>query len=511
MLARVYSSAVLGIDSYIVEVEVDIASGLPSFSTVGLPDGAVRESRERVRAAIKNSGYHFPPEKITVNLAPAGIKKEGAGFDLPISVGILAASGLVEKEKLSAYLFIGELSLDGRVKPTKGVLPITLGARKAGIRGILLPRDNAREAAVVDGIDVIPVFHLSEAVDFLNGEREIKPIKVDVEALFSQINKYPIDFSDVKGQELAKRALEIAAAGNHNVIMIGPPGSGKTMLAQRLPTILPPLTFEEALETTKIFSVSGMLNKPLMTTRPFRSPHHTISDAGLIGGGQVPKPGEVSLAHNGVLFLDELPEFRKNVLEMLRQPLEDGKVTIARASVTLTYPSRFLLIAALNPCPCGYLGDSKHQCRCSTTQIQRYRAKLSGPLLDRIDLHVDVPNVDFDDLSKDGGVETSDEVRVRVMAAREIQIERFKKYRGIFCNSQMGPRLIKKYCAVDRNCENLLRTAIDRLGISARGYHRILKIARTIADIAGLEKIEEGHLAEAIQYRSLDRNYFNQF
>ncbi len=511
MLARVYSSAVLGIDSYVVEVEVDIASGLPAFSTVGLPDGAVRESRERVRAAIKNSGYHFPPEKITVNLAPADIKKEGAGFDLPISIGILAASGLVEKERLPDYLLLGELSLDGRVKPAKGVLPITLGARKARIKGIILPAENAGEAGVVDGVEVIPVVHLSEAVDFLNAEREIKPVKIDINGLFKEINRYSVDFSDVKGQELAKRALEIAAAGNHNVLMVGPPGAGKTMLAQRLPTILPPLTFEEALETTKIFSVSGMLNKSLMTTRPFRSPHHTISDAGLIGGGQMPKPGEVSLAHNGVLFLDELPEFRKNVLEMLRQPLEDGQVTIARASVTLTYPSRFLLVAALNPCPCGYLGDSTHQCRCSAAQIQRYRSKLSGPLLDRIDLHVDVPNVKFDDLSEERPVETSEDIRKRVTEAREIQLDRFKKNRGVFCNSQMGPRLIKKYCAVDNSCEDLLRMAIDRLGLSARGYHRILKISRTIADIADSERIDEEHLAEAIQYRSLDRDYFSQF
>ncbi|HDM77127.1 MAG TPA: ATP-binding protein [Deltaproteobacteria bacterium] len=511
MLARIYSSAVLGIDSYVVEVEVDIASGLPSFSTVGLPDGAVKESRERVRAAIKNSGYHFPPEKITVNLAPADIKKEGAGFDLPISVGILAASGLIEKDRLGEYLLIGELSLDGRVKQTRGILPIALGAKRAKVKGVILPQSNATEAAVVDGIDVIPVSYLSEAVDFLNGEMEIKPVKVDIKSFFSKINRYPIDFSDVKGQELAKRALEIAAAGNHNVLMVGPPGSGKTMLAQRLPTILPPLTFDEALETTKIYSVSGLLDKPLMTIRPFRSPHHTISDAGLIGGGQVPKPGEVSLAHNGVLFLDELPEFRKNVLEMLRQPLEDGKVTIARASVTLTYPSRFLLVTALNPCPCGYLGDSAHQCRCTSTQIQRYRSKLSGPLLDRIDLHVDVPNVNYDDLAKDRSVETSEEIRDRVTAARRIQLERFKKNRGVFCNSQMGPKLIKKYCAVDRNCENLLRMAIDRLGFSARGYHRILKLARTIADIAGQKDIKEDHLAEAIQYRSLDRDYFSEF
>ncbi len=511
MLARVYSSAVLGIDSYVVEVEVDIASGLPTFSTVGLPDGAVRESRERVRAAIKNSGYHFPPEKITVNLAPADIKKEGAGFDLPISIGILAASGLVEKEKLDDYLLLGELSLDGKVKPAKGVLPIALGTRDAKFKGIILPADNAGEAGVVEGLDVLPVGHLSEAVDFFNGDRDIKPVKADIDSLFREVNRYPIDFSDVKGQELAKRALEIAAAGNHNVLMVGPPGAGKTMLAQRLPTILPPLTFEEALETTKIFSVSGMLSSSLVTVRPFRSPHHTISDAGLIGGGQVPRPGEVSLAHNGVLFLDELPEFRKNVLEMLRQPLEDGKVTIARASVTLTYPSRFLLVAALNPCPCGYLGDSVHQCRCSALQIQRYRSKLSGPLLDRIDLHVDVPNVRFEDLSGDRKTEASDDIRRRVTKARKVQLRRFEKNRGVFCNSQMGPRLIKRYCAVDKSSENLLRMAIDRLGLSARGYHRILKIARTIADLARVEDIKEEHLAEAIQYRSLDRDYFEQF
>jgi magnesium chelatase family protein len=508
MLAKTLTGAVLGVDGLLVEVEVDIAFGLPSFSTVGLPEGAVRESKDRVKAAIKNCGYEFPNRRITVNLAPADVKKEGAGYDLPIALGILAAAELFDGGLLDRYGVIGELSLDGGVRPTRGILPMALSVRRAGLRGIVVPSANAEEAAAVRGIDVIAVDTLHQAVEFLGGLLELSPTTVDMERIFKDSTHYEIDFSDVKGQEHVKRALEIAAAGSHNVLMKGPPGSGKTMLARRLPTILPDLTFDEALETTKIYSVMGLLpeKKSLLTTRPFRAPHHTISDAGLIGGGQMPRPGEVSLAHNGVLFLDESPEFRKNVLEVLRQPLEDGSVTIARAAHSLNFPAQFVLVAALNPCPCGYLGDSKHNCTCTLTQIRRYESRLSGPLLDRIDMHLDVPAVPFKEMTDERTGESSGAIKERVDKARLIQKERYLKRKKINCNGQMSSRDIKKFCILDENSKQMLEAAIDRLGLSARAYHRILKLARTIADLAGSLDIQSAHVAEAVQYRRMERS-----
>ncbi len=506
MLAKVLAGAPLGIDAYPVEVEVDIAQGLPQFATVGLPDGAVKESKDRIKSAIKNSGYDFPVRRITINLAPADIRKDGAAYDLPMAIGLLTATGLVAPEQSGRYLFMGELSLDGRVKPVRGLLAVASAARRWPVEGLVVPVANAEEGALVDGLPIYPVASLAEVVEFLTGRRNLEPCRVDVPALFRAAAIDEVDFSEVAGQQHVKRALEVAAAGGHNLLMVGPPGSGKTMLARRLSTILPEPSFAEALETTKVHSIAGLLpaDQALIARRIFRSPHHTISDAGLIGGGAHPRPGEVSLSHNGVLFLDEMPEFKKNVLEMLRQPLEDGQVCISRAAQSLTYPASFMLVAAMNPCPCGFFGDPLHACSCTPLIIQRYRARLSGPLLDRLDLQVEVPRLAHRELTDPTPGEASAIVRARVEAARTLQRERFLK-EGVHCNARMRPRHLHRFCRLDTPGQVLLEKVTDRLGLSARSYTRILKVARTIADLAGSEPIETAHLAEAIQYRSMDR------
>lgn len=507
MLAKLTSMAVLGIDAFEIGIEADITEMLPSFTIVGLPDGAVRESRERVMSAIKNCGYEFPARKVTINMAPADMKKEGSAYDLPIALGLLIASGQITINDSEKYGVVGELSLDGSVKKVKGMLSMALCAKQKGLKGLLVPRECAQEASVAKGLNVYPVDNLNDAIELLSNPSAKQPFTTDISAIFNVAKQYSIDFKDVKGQDHIKRALLVSAAGGHNLMMIGPPGSGKTMLARRFPTILPDLTLDEALETTKIHSIAGLLspNTPLMATRPFRSPHHTISDAGLTGGGSYPRPGEISLSHNGVLFLDELPEFNKNVLENLRQPLEDGHITISRAAISLSYPSKFMLVAAMNPCPCGFYTDPRHECSCSQQQIQRYMSKISGPLMDRIDIHVEVPALTYEELAQKKPGEDSTTIRNRVSEARTIQQDRFNKQKEIFCNAHMLPQDLRKHCELDNPSRELLKTAIEKLGLSARAYDRILKVSRTIADLEQSDSIQSNHIAEAVQYRSLDR------